>query len=268
MENKALLIGRVFRKDEINMDVFIITGASRGLGNSIAKKLVEENNYLFCISRKSDTNLISYAKEKQCNLDFFEFDLSNVYEIDKLMNSIFDKLKFIEVDSISLINNAGIITPVKTIENCTDSEIINNIHVNLLAPIILTSAFIKNTKSFEGNKKIINISSGAGSKPYYGWTNYCAAKAGINLFTQCVGVEQNQNANPVKIVSLTPYIMDTEMQEEIRRTGKEDFEQVERFREFKKDGKLLSVDFVAERVIKLLSEEFVQGKIIDVMDVI
>src|SRR5690606_7318256 len=111
MENKALLIGRVFRKDEINMNVFIITGASRGLGNSIAKKQVGKNNYLFCISRKSDINLISYAKEKQCNLDFFEFDLSNVYEINKLMNSIFDKLKSIEIDSISLINNAGIITP-------------------------------------------------------------------------------------------------------------------------------------------------------------
>lgn len=251
------------------MNVFIITGASRGLGNSIAKKLVEKNNYLFCISRKIDTNLISYAKEKQCKLDFFEFDLSNVYDIEKLMSSIFDKLKFTEIESISLINNAGTIAPVKPIENCKDSEIINNIHVNLLAPIILTSAFIKNLKTFEGNKKIINISSGAGKNPYYGWTNYCASKAGINLFTECVGVEQNRSVNPVKIVSLVPYIMDTEMQEEIRKTEKENFEQVERFREFKKDGKLLSVDFVAERVIKLLlEEEFIQGGIIDVRDVL
>lgn len=250
------------------MKVFIITGTSRGLGNSIAKKLIDKNNYLFCISRKRDDNLIIYAKEKGFNLDFIEFDLSNIYKIEKLMSTIFDKIKFLKIESISLINNAGVISPIKRIENCKDNEIINNIHVNLLAPIILTSSFIKNVKTLEGNKKIINISSGAGKKPYYGWSNYCASKAAIDLFTQCIGIEQDRSTNPVKIVSLAPFIMDTEMQEEIRKTEKEDFEQVERFIDFKKDGELLSVDFVAEKVIKLLDEEeFTQGGVIDVRDI-
>jgi len=249
------------------MEIFIITGASKGLGNSIAKKLVDKNNYLFCISRKRDDKLIAYSKEKGCNLEFIEFDLSNVYEIEKLMNRIFDNVKFSEIESISLINNAGVVSPIKPIENCNDNQIINNIHVNLVAPIILTSAFIKHVKSFKGNKNIINISSGAGKKPYYGWSNYCASKAALDLFTQCVGVEQDTCLHPVKIVSLSPSIMDTQMQAEIRGTEKEDFKQVERFIEFKKEGKLLSTDFVAEKVIKLLREEYTQGGIIDVRDI-
>ena len=116
-------------------------------------------------------------------------------------------------------------------------------------------------------KRVINISSGAGKKPFYGWSNYCASKAGIDLFTQCVGVEQNRSDNPVKIISLGPSIMDTKMQEEIRKTAKEDFQQVERFIDFKKNGDLLSADYVAEKVIKLFwDEEFIQGGVINVRD--
>ncbi len=249
------------------MNAFIITGASRGLGNAIAKRLVDKNNYLFCISRNLDENLVAYAEEKQCRLEFLEFDLSNVYEIEKVMDAIFDKLNLEEIKSIGLINNAGTVSPIKPIDDCEGKEIITNLHVNLLAPIILTSSFTRNLKSFEGHKRVINISSGAGKKPFYGWSNYCASKAGIDLFTQCVGVEQNRSDNPVKIISLGPSIMDTKMQEEIRKTAKEDFQQVERFIDFKKNGDLLSADYVAEKVIKLFwDEEFIQGGVINVRD--
>lgn len=250
------------------MDVYIITGTSKGLGNSIANKLVDINHHLFCISRKKDDGLILYAKEKGCSLDFIEFDLSDSYEIEKLMNGIFDKINLAEVKSISLINNAGVVLPIKPIEDCKDNEIINNINVNLLAPIILTSSFIRNLITFGGNKKVVSISSGAGKKPYYGWSNYCASKAGIDIFTQCIGIEQDTSTNPVNIMSLVPFIMDTEMQEEIRKTEKGNFKDVEKFNEFKNEGKLLSVDFVAEKVIKLLNEkEFTQGGVIDVRDI-
>lgn len=252
------------------MNAYIITGASQGLGNSIARKLVDKSHYLFCVARKTDGDLMRYAKEKECNLDFIEFDLSNSYEIEKLMNTIFDKINLSEIESISLINNAGVVSPIKPIENCKDNEIINNINVNLLAPIILTSSFIRNLTNFVGKKNVISISSGAGKKPYYGWSNYCASKAGIDIFTQCIGIEQNTNTNPnpVNIMSLVPFVMDTEMQEEIRKTDKGNFKEVEKFNEFKNEGKLLPVDFVAEKVIRLLKEkEFIQGGVIDIGDI-
>lgn len=251
------------------MKVFIITGTSRGLGNSIAKRLVDTNHHILCISRRLDNELTIYTKDKKGKMDFLQFDLSEVYKIENLMNTVFDKINFSETESISLVNNAGILAPMKSIEDCEDSEIINNVNVNLLAPILLTSAFIKHVKSFEGDKRIINISSGAGKKPYYGWSNYCASKAGLDLFTQCVGVEQNSRDHAVKIVSLAPAIMDTEMQAEIRRTDRQDFEQVERFKDFKKNGLLLPVDEVADKVIKLLlHEDYPQGGVIDVRDIL
>ncbi|WP_026477683.1 (S)-benzoin forming benzil reductase [Alkaliphilus transvaalensis] len=250
------------------MKVFIITGTSRGLGNSLVRKLIDSKHHIFCITRRPKDELTNYAKEKKCRMDYLEFDLSEVSKIAELMNKVFDKINLSEIKAISLINNAGILAPMKRIEDCEGSEIINNINVNLLAPIVLTSEFIKHVKPFEGDKRIINISSGAGKKPYYGWSNYCASKAGLDLFTQCVGVEQSTGEQAVKILSLAPAIMDTEMQAEIRRTDIKDFEQVERFKDFKNNGLLLSVDEVAEKVIKVLvHEDYQQGGVIDVRDI-
>lgn len=250
------------------MKVFIITGTSRGLGNSLVRKLIDSNHHIFCIARKTKDELTAYAKEKKCRMDYLEFDLSEVLRIEELMNTVFNRINLSEIEAISLINNAGTLAPMKRIEDCQDSEIVNNINVNLLAPILLTSEFIKHIKPFEGDKRIINISSGAGKKPYYGWSNYCASKAGLDLFTQCVGVEQNTGEQAVKILSLAPAIMDTEMQAEIRGTDIEDFEQVDRFKDFKKKGLLLPVDEVAEKVIKLLvNEDYPQGGVIDVRDI-
>lgn len=57
------------------------------------------------------------------------------------------------------------------------------------------------------------------------------------------------------------------MQAEIRKTDIEDFERVERFKDFKKKGLLLSVDEDAEKVIKILAhEDFPQGGVIDVRE--
>ena len=250
------------------MKAFIITGTSKGLGNSIARKLVDINNHIFCISRTKDESLISYAKEKQCQLKYLDFDLSNVNEIEGMMISIFEKLNLSVLESISLVNNAGLTLPNKRIEDCEASELINNVHVNLMAPILLTSSFMRRIKTFEGDKKVINISSGSGKKPYHGWSSYCASKAGIDLFTQCVALEQSSKNSPVKILSLAPFIMDTDMQKEIRESDKEGFELVDTFIKYKEDGKLLTVDFVADKVIKLLLEgDYEQGGVMDVRQV-
>lgn len=128
------------------MKVFIITGTSRGLGSSISRKLIDSNHHIFCIAHRTNDDLTTYWKEKNCRIDYLEFDLSQVSRIKELMNTVFDKINIQEIESISLINNAGVLAPMKPIENCEDSEIINNVNVNLLAPILLTSEFIKHVK--------------------------------------------------------------------------------------------------------------------------
>jgi benzil reductase ((S)-benzoin forming) len=247
------------------MNYIIITGASKGLGYSIAKGLISKDNHIFCISRKKNEQLINAAKAGNCSLNYYEYDLSDVAGLDNLIQSIFDRIKAKDNDTICLVNNAGIVTPVKPADKCTSNEIARNITVNATAPMILTSLLIKHARDFKVEKRVINISSGAGKKPYYGWSVYCGSKAAVDLFTRCISLEQQAREYPVKIISFAPGIVDTDMQKEIRSAAKEDFEQLERFVAFKNDGKLSKPEYVAGRVIELIfDKEFIDGGVIDI----
>lgn len=246
------------------MKYYIITGTSRGFGEAISKKLINKGNHLFCISRNENSKLINLANNNGVPLEYICFDLLDVNRIRVMMESIFSQINSEEVESIVLINNAGTVTPIKPIELCSDAEIIDNIQLNLTAPILLTSSFISLASSIKTDKRIINISSGAGKKPYFGWSNYCSAKAGLDLFTRCVGVEQKNKDFPVKSISFAPGTINTEMQSEIRATKKEYFKDLERFISLKEEGKLLSPDEVSEYVLKLLEQDYEGGEVLDI----
>ncbi|NLL00219.1 MAG: (S)-benzoin forming benzil reductase [Clostridiales bacterium] len=246
------------------MNYYIITGTSRGLGNAIVKGLLNPDNYIFCISRTRNEELIKLASRKKVGIEYITFDLLDVHKIKDIMERIFLSINKNSINSITLINNAGILSPIKPIELCSSEEIDRNIRINLTAPMILTSSFISNTVDINSERRIINISSGAGKKPYYGWSNYCTSKSGIDFFTQCVAVEQLSKKNPVKIISFAPGIIDTDMQAEIRKSKKECFEDVERFISFKTEGKLLQPDVVADYVIKLSKIDINSGDILDI----
>ncbi|KNF10075.1 oxidoreductase [Gottschalkia purinilytica] len=249
------------------MKYIIITGTSRGLGESLAKKSFKKDNHIICISRKKNTSLIEEAKEKDINLDYFEYDLNDTDNIDTLMKNVFDKIETSKAEGVYLINNAGTVSPIKPIEKCEKYDIIRNINVNLTSLMLITSFFMKYTKELEVEKRVINISSGASEKAYHGWGCYCTSKAGIDMFTKCIALEEENKDHPVKIVSFTPGIMDTNMQKEIRSSKEEDFIQLQRFIDFKEKGKLLSTEIVAGAITDLLhSDKFKQGSMIDISE--
>lgn len=249
------------------MNYYIITGASRGLGEAIVSKLLTENNFLVCISQKKNKMLIDEAKKKNCFLHYYEFDLKNVEKIDSLTRKIFTNIKKHNAKSICLINNAGILDPITTSGNSDSTQMIRNVNVNELAPMILTSSFINWFENFICKKVIINISSGAGKKPYYGWGCYCSAKAAIDMYTKTTGLEQISKDNFVRIVSFSPGVIDTQMQKRIRESSIEDFNQVERFKKLKQDGMLKDPSFVAQKVIEVFENDDIEtGAVLDIND--
>lgn len=231
---------------------FIITGTSRGLGESIVKQVMDKNNTLFCISRKQNNELKELAFEKGINLYYFSCDLQREDEIEKVMERIFSSIDFSNAEGIYLVNNAGIIDPIQPIGKASPKELAENIHVNLIAPMLLSTYFIRHTASFATKKVIVNISSGAANRARHGWTAYSSSKAGLDMFTKSVALEQETAENPVTMISFSPGVMDTDMQEIIRKTKKEDFTEVEQFIEFNEKGMLRSPDFVAGIILDLI----------------
>lgn len=245
----------------------IVTGSSRGLGEAIVRHLLAKNVIVFTISRSRNTELEEIAKKSDTLLYPFSYDLSNFEELEELMNEIFSLIDLDCATAIYLINNAGTIDPIKPVERAELNELVENVNVNLLAPMLIVSSFLKRCDDVPCDKRIINISSGAGKKPYFGWGAYCTAKAGIDMFTRCVAVEQEEKEFPVKIISFSPNVINTTMQCTIRNTKEEDFTQRERFQSLKKDGKLHTPAYVAKSVIELLeSNSFLQGGIIQIDD--
>ncbi|MFJ8531554.1 (S)-benzoin forming benzil reductase [Bacillus sp. NPDC094106] len=245
------------------MRYVIVTGTSQGLGEAIATQLLEENTRLICISRRQNETLIEKAKQKGIPFTFHSTDLQDVHHLEAHFETIFLSIEEEKVSSIHLINNAGILAPMKPIEKSESELLIANVQINLIAPMILTSSFMKHTKDWKVDKRIINISSGAGQKPYFGWGAYCTAKAGVNMFTQCVATEEAGKEYPVKTISFAPGVVDTSMQQQIRQTEKEDFINLDRFIALKEEGKLLSPEYVAKAVVHLLeTNDFEQGGVI------
>ncbi|MDR3269958.1 MAG: (S)-benzoin forming benzil reductase [Peptococcaceae bacterium] len=249
------------------MNYVIISGASRGVGRAIAAALLRPDNALLCVSRQQNRALLDEATALGGSLEFIAWDLSDPGKIEALIDELFAKIDRSRAQTISLVNNAGVVSPIHPLPDCQAGAVVYNIQLNLIAPMLMTAQFIRRTADWPIEKRVVNISSGAGRKAYYGWASYCAAKAGVDLFSQCVGLEQQEAAFPVKIVSLAPGIVDTDMQQELRAAHKEDFAQVERFRKLKEEGRLLQPEFVAEKVVELLlRQNFPSGSLLDVTE--
>lgn len=247
-------------------DCFIVTGTTSGLGLSFIQELIKKDAIVYSISRK-ESNEINELKLK--GLLHYVCDLANQEELNFTINEVLSSITFEKIKSITLINNAGTINPIGDVGTHDNLELINNIDTNLKAPIILMEAFIKKLQEVNLPKYILNISSGAGRKPYAGWATYCASKAGLDLFTSCVGVEQAEKKHPIKLISFAPGVVDTNMQVTIRSTKKENFNSVTRFIDLKNNNQLLSPLFVARTLLKLTpSNQTKNGGLYDIRDFI
>lgn len=240
--------------------ILIITGGSKGLGLGLAKEYHSNGYRVISISR-SKINKFYSVEQYQC-------DVNNVSQIEETMSEIFSHLDKSQTFTITFINNAGNLGTVNTLEHINSSEISYTIGVNLVAPLVMTSLFIKYTKGWNAKKQIFNISSGAAVNAYESWGMYCSSKAGIDMMTKVVSKEQKDIKNGVSVVSIYPGIVDTDMQALARNTPKENFKSVQRFIDFYEHGDLFSPKQVAEKIYTLDSSgELKNGRIVDVRNV-
>lgn len=250
------------------MQYFIITGATKGLGSSFASLVMSESSTLFLIARNRNPDLEAAAQKKGCTLHFIEQDLTDIPPLEPMMADVFKKILVDDADGIFLINNAGMIDPIGPIQSNSVISIQQNINLNLTAPLVLTSLFINYSQDYYCNKRILNISSGAGRRPLGGWSSYCGSKAGMDLFSHAVAMEQSEEEFPVKISSLAPGIIDTGMQAVIRKSTKEQFSRIDDFIAFKKEGKLACADDAAKLILNyFLSDRYGSEAITDIREI-
>jgi len=222
------------------MDFYYVTGSSRGIGKALVEKILEnENNFVYGLSRN---NFILHDR-----FEHYRIDLSNIEEVKKFP---FQEHK--RSERVVLINNAATLGEVLPIGKHENEEIANTFHLNLITPSILINKFIQYYRNFFGTKQIINISSGAGRHAIESWAVYCASKSGLDLLSEVINLENSKDKN-FQIWSIAPGIVDTKMQEEIRKVQFEDFPNVNQFIDYKEKNQLYSPNFVANKIISILN---------------
>ena len=187
----------------------IITGASYGIGKSIAIGFADLGSEVGILSRSEDKlkNVVNEIKEKGHSAYYEKGDVSNYDEVKKAIDNLIKKMGKIDV----LINNAGV-SRIKEFEKLKVHQIELLTDVNLKGVIfcshIILPHFIKNNGG-----AIINTSSVGGLFPYPTNIIYGATKAGVNLFTQGLAAEMNAYENKKNITthSIMPGPVDTPM---------------------------------------------------------
>lgn len=250
------------------MKHIIITGTSRGIGESLAEQLIDKNHHLICISRTTNQRIIDQAKKMDCSIDYFNCDLTNIGEIDQLLEDVFSRIAlYSNHEAIYLINNAAMLGPVSPIERIASEKITENIHLNLVAPMIITSNYLKLTKNMNVDKRILNISSASAKYLLPSQSCYSTAKAGLDSFTKSVDIEQKLATYPAKITAVYPGMIDTNLQSEIRSVSNDLFPYVNEFIRISEEGKLQTPEYTAQRLIEILfGEDFGKTVVLESID--
>jgi len=221
----------------------IITGSSRGLGKALAEAFLHEGAKVIGLSRSKTIDHKHYKHLKA--------DLSNTDQVKSIDLPIEEGL-----DAYVLINNAGTLGEVKSFHNLDEQDMIDTTKLNFLAPALLTKKFQKSISNEKGRKYVINIGSGAAYNALDGWSMYCSTKAALSMFSRVAALECKVQKLDLKVVDLSPGVIDTEMQSKIRKAKPSEFTEVERFRQYHQNGELQSASQTADLIIRNFDQLF------------
>lgn len=250
------------------MELAIVTGVSKGLGESIAQLLIKERISVIGISRSGNKKLATVAEQHGVSFVHYTCDLGSLEAIDKVCDDIDHYIRKQDVQRIYLINNAAILEPIDQSMNIKPYDLANHVQVNTVAPMVMMNYFLRRatdeTVPFYG----VTITSGAATRPIYGWSAYCSTKASINMYTQTVALEQDTLKTGHKVIAFSPGIMDTAMQEKIRDSSREAFIDVDTFRQYKQDNQLKDTDTIGSILVNILreTETIENGKVYNAAD--
>ena len=187
--------------------VAIVTGAGRGMGREVARKLVDlgANVVINDVSLEDAKSSIEDISNSGNNEMFaIDGDVTNKNDVDNLILKTSEKFGGIDI----LVNNAGVLRPTKVID-IEEEEWDWVVNVNLKGTYLCSRAVLPSMIS-RGWGRIVNFSSTAGKNiSTVGGAHYTAAKAGILGFTRHLAKEAAQFG--ITVNSVCPGLIATEM---------------------------------------------------------
>ena len=194
--------------------IAIVTGASRGIGKTIAKQLASLGVKIQLVARNEE-NLVdinNILNNSGCESDYTICDTSQLDSFQEVVNKTVQKWGSIDI----LINNAGITRDnliLRMSEEDWDTVIDTNLKGYFNGIKAVSKTMLKNRYG-----KIINIASVIGQIGNSGQSNYAASKAGILGLTRSIAKELGPKN--ITINSIAPGYISTDMTEQLNEQAK------------------------------------------------
>jgi len=186
----------------------VVTGASRGLGLAIARRLAADGFRVIAVARSESEALRQAAAETPDGLVFVACDLGDIDALAPLAASI--KQRF--GACYGLVNNAG-----QSIEgllaNTYNTQIESLLRINVTSPIVLTKYLGRQMMAAGSGGRVVNVSSVIASTGYNGLAVYGASKAALIGFTRSLARELGRL--DVTVNAIAPGFIATDLTESL-----------------------------------------------------
>jgi len=188
----------------------IVTGASKGIGKSIAIRFAEEGAqvaFTYLSSVAQGQALEAELQQHGVKAKGYRSDASDFAQADKLINDVVTDFGSLDI----LVNNAGI-TMDNLLLRMTEEMWDKVMNVNLKSCFNTVKAACKPMMKQKGGS-IINMTSVVGLKGNAGQANYAASKAGIIGFTKSIALELGSRG--IRSNAIAPGFIETEMTDKL-----------------------------------------------------
>jgi benzil reductase ((S)-benzoin forming) len=228
----------------------IVTGTSTGIGEAVARQLLERGWHVVGIARRPSS--IAHAAYRHV-----AFDLAMVAQDPApLEDALMPHVSGSVTNRVGLVNNAAAPEGLMPLANLDPRQLARVYAVNVIAPLWLMGLVVRMLAA-EAVLRIVNVSSGAATTGFPGLAAYGSSKAALRLAGMSLAREWD-TAIPAKvprdaaILSYEPGVVETDMQRYARSRSPEEFPWVQMFLDFARRGVAVPPERPARDIVAFL----------------